>query len=389
MLVGLSPCQRHNTGNVGDQLITEVTLELIEDVHGETEFEIYFKGEDLTSRLDQINTADAILLLGLEIQPDNTWPDQYRLADDIDDIEPPLIPISSSYSFFPGDVSELKKQALGPGTKTLLDRIMSDRPDSPIQVRDRWVGRVLERNGYETVLTGDPGWYDMEYIGREFHRPTDIDKLVFTTPHSYLFRDQAEELLRTLGRRFDEADRIVSLHSGTRPIDRSLLDTARKSGWRVHHASHETRHLELYRDSDLHVGYRLHGHLAHLRWRRPSIILAEDSRVRGLTETFGTGGVTAFVPRGPSGLGGGLRRFSATRPGIATHLLLKKGGLVDTIPHNSPFKATANPDAVDQVLEFIEAQLSNGWSDFSHIKEVIDETYEDAMRPHLRRVLQA
>ena len=194
-------------------------------------------------------------------------------------------------------------------------------------------------------------------------------------------------LFRSLSQKFDSAERIVSLHSGPRPIDHALLDTAKEEGWKVHYASHETRHLELYKESDLHVGYRLHGHLAHLRWKRPSIALAEDSRIQGLTETFGTGGVSAAIPRGPSCPGGKLRWLSKTRPLIATHLIFNKVGMINTIPYNSPLKAKPNHRAVDQILDFIEDQLSNDWSSFTKIRDVIDNTYQNAMYPHLESIL--
>jgi hypothetical protein len=41
MIVVLSPCGRHGSGNVGDQLAVDMTKEILEDVRGPIEFETY------------------------------------------------------------------------------------------------------------------------------------------------------------------------------------------------------------------------------------------------------------------------------------------------------------------------------------------------------------
>ncbi|QZA89083.1 hypothetical protein K0C01_02705 [Salinarchaeum sp. IM2453] len=149
-------------------------------------------------------------------------------------------------------------------------------------------------------MTGDPAWYDPEMIGTSFHKPDSIDQLVFTTPHDNIYAEQAKALLARLAKKFESSDRYIVLQSAPKDLDRELISFAREYNWQPHYASHDTDNLELYRESDLHVGYRKHGHLAHLRWRRPSVVLAEDSRAQGLNETLGTGGFPAYDPKGDS-----------------------------------------------------------------------------------------
>lgn len=387
MLVGLSPCPRHASGNVGDQLLVDVTMNLIEEVHGPQEFEVYFKREDFTSRLDHLNDADAIVLFGLEIDEKRTRPDQYRIAEDLATVEPPIVPIASKYSFFPGDERELRDQSFGPETGSFIDRIRQNCPDGEIPVRDAWVDRVLQRNGYDTVSTGDPAWYALDSLGEDFHRPGTVDQLVHTTPRCWQYVDQAKELLGQLAAEFPDADRIVSLHSAPRDLERELCEFARGEGWRVHYASHDPDNLALYRDTDLHVGYRYHGHLAHLRWRRPSIILEEDSRGRGLTESLPGAGVTAFEPRSPTGLDGVLRRAGDTTPVTWALALARKLGYTNVLPQYSSLKATPNPTAIDETMELVRRQQMSDWPMLSDIRATIDETYEDGMKPYLEAAL--
>lgn len=386
MIVTLSPCGQHVDGNVGDQLTIEMTHDVIERVRGPTRFETYFKRSDFTSRLDHINEAEAIILSGFEITQHDTRPENYRIAVDLDDVEPPIIPDCSSYSFFPGDRIEMEEQRFGTGTRNFLDELEPNCPGDEFPVRDRWTGMVLEQNGYDTVLTGDPGWYDLDMLGKEFHRPESIEKLVVTGPQFMRYMSQSATLIRRLTEEFPDAERILSLHIVPRDVDLDLANEARRLGWDVLYASHETEHLEAYRDSDLHVGYRLHGHLAHLRWRRPSIILSEDARGMGLTETLGAGGVRAFEPRE-------LPFDSLVRPAarrgierFAREMRAKFScPTVFTLYHM--LAATPNAGAVDEAMEYLEYEMANDWPSMDSIRDTIDSTYENGWEPYLRSAL--
>lgn len=386
MIVTLSPCGQHVDGNVGDQLTIEMTQNIIEQIRGPTRFETYFKRSDFTSRLEHINEADAIVLSGFEIVQHDTRPGNYRIAVDLDDVEPPIVPDCASYSFFPGDRTEMRQQEFGAGTVDFLDELEPYCPGGKFPVRDTWTGEVLEQNGYDTVLTGDPGWYDLEMLGEEFHRPERIEKLVVTGPQFRRYLPQAEELIRRLSDRFDHAKRILSFHIVPRGIDLELAEMAKDLGWEILYASHETEFLETYRDSDLHIGYRLHGHLAHLRWRRPSIILSEDSRGMGLTETFGEGGVRAFESR-EDPLERALRPVA--RRGIETlaQELEAKFSCPTAFSLYHTLAATPDPTAVDEAMERIDYQRENGWPAMDPIRETIDSTYEDGLEPYLRSAL--
>lgn len=386
MIVTLSPCGQHVDGNVGDQLTVEMTQEVIERIHGPTRFETYFKGADFSSRLEHINSADAIVLSGFEITQHDTRPENYRIAVDLDDVEPPIIPDCASYSFFPGDRLEMEQQEFGAGTVSFLNELEPYCPGQKFPVRDIWTGQVLEQNGYDTVLTGDPGWYDLEMLDQEFHRPECIKKLVVTGPQFRRYVPQAEELIRRLTEEFEHAERILSFHIVPRDVDLELAEKAKEQGWEILYASHDTEHLETYRDSDLHVGYRLHGHLAHLRWRRPSILLSEDSRGMGLTETLGGGGIPAFEPRGYP-LERAIRPVA--REGIEAFSRQMETKLSCPTFFSLYHKLAAEPDpeAIHEAMERINYERANGWPSMDTIGETIDSTYENGWEPYLRSAL--
>lgn len=45
--------------------------------------------------------------------------------------------------------------------------------------------------------------------------------------------------------------------------------------------------LAVYGDADLHVGYRVHGHVLMTSWGKPSVLIAEDGRGSGMAEVLG------------------------------------------------------------------------------------------------------
>ena len=75
--------------------------------------------------------------------------------------------------------------------------------------------------------------------------------------------------------RYPDATLTCSFHSRLTDSDRQLRELAKDRGFEVVLASHDTKNIEFYNDCDLHVGYRLHGHISFLRRRLPSVLIGE------------------------------------------------------------------------------------------------------------------
>jgi len=376
--LGLTTCPHHASGNVGDQLITKASIKILKNnLDKKIKFNVHFRKEEFSSRIEYLNNHDAIILFGFPILESDTRPRRYRIAENLDNVDPPIIPIGAIHKFFPGTEEELGKRVLQSSTRSFLDRVVANCSDGKVPVRTDWVGQVLRQNGYDTILTGDPAWYDPETVGREFHKPETINRLIFTPPHSRLYVEQARELLNRLGDRYKEADRRMVLQSAPMDVDRELYEPAREAGFKIYYASHDTTNLEIYRESDLHVGYRKHGHLAHLRWRRPSVVLAEDSRAAGLNSTLGAAGVRAYSSKPASVLG---------YLGSVGDLLEKAGSAIagPTYQDRKALDGRPNPDAVDEVFDFLESQDKKQWNSFDRIGEKIDKAYENGMKKYIK-----
>ncbi len=101
--------------------------------------------------------------------------------------------------------------------------------------------------------------------------------------------------------------------------------------------------LAFYDNIDLHVGYRLHGHISFLRRRKPSFLIAEDSRSFGIINTPGlcVGGVPA----------------------------LDDSGEVDGELHK-------------KLSVMIKKELSSGFRSFYPVFKFIDESYVNSVVPY-------
>ena len=197
-LVGLTTCPTHSSGNVGDMLITKSGIGLFKNINNNVEFDIYFREEDLKSRINKINKARAIILLGFPIIDSYLKPKYYRLTLNLSDIKIPIIPLGAAYNFFPGEKSLINYKSLNKTTKCFINELIKNCPDNQITARTEWVNLFLKKEGYNSVLSGDLAWFDPDYIDEEFHKPKEFNQIVFTPPHMNLYFEQAVNLLKKL-----------------------------------------------------------------------------------------------------------------------------------------------------------------------------------------------
>jgi hypothetical protein len=103
--------------------------------------------------------------------------------------------------------------------------------------------------------------------------------------------------MRLLRSRYEDAERFCVFHRGLR-ADRftpkreaaavlSLAAAATALGFKVVDAAFDLERIAFYKDADLHVGYRVHAHLAFVSYRHPTLLISEDGRGLGQAETLG------------------------------------------------------------------------------------------------------
>lgn len=285
--------------NAGDYLIFERAKALLRNFKPASEFIEYPRWQILDPILDTVNRAKGVILCGGPGYRADFYPGIFPLASDLSAIDSPIIPFSLGASE-PVTTDELVD--FTSESQTAIQRIHERIAYS--SVRDVITERIVQNTGVKNVLmTGDPAWYYLPKVMEDFTPPKDIKRIVISNPARSSLFPQAVQLLRFIKQRFPKAERYLVFHRGllpgkhaplrSVPFDLSLAAMGYVNGYKVVDASYSTDNIAFYQDCDLHIGYRVHGHLYFLSHRKPSILLQEDIRGKGQSRTMGTPDIPA------------------------------------------------------------------------------------------------
>lgn len=385
MYTVLSTGNPRGSANVGDMLIEHAVKEIVAHEKGETEFLTVFREEPLEPYLDQINASRAVLLSAFPIRDTPLWPVTYRLTEDLGKIEVPLIPIGANWNAYPGDTETRRQLAYSRETVEFLHYVAAQV--DVVSCREYYTYRILQQHGVaNTVMTGDPAWFDLQSLGKPMKRPAAVERLVYSPPLSAYYVDQGEQVLRMLAELFPDAGKICSMHLADRDTtdgeettsaaltpevtlkNRRIRASAAELGFDVRETSGDVARIDFYETCDLHVGYECHAHNAFLRKRIPSVLIHEDARGVGFSYTLGVGGFDGFV-----------RCQSSERSGEHERL---NSGYCTTLSEFS--LAPARNDVHQPIRQFIEEELGSGFRRYVSVAGYLDDLYASAMRPFVQ-----
>jgi len=295
--------------NVGDFLIRDRATALLEEHAGISPAQLSSIDISHTTisneELEEIADSKALLIAGgPSIQPD-FYPRIYPSMDRLLALGIPIVPLGVGWRGHDENkftFTDNSKKVL----RSIFDRIEAGG------VRDLPTKRLLEDIGINNVtLAGCPAWHDLRRDNESFTPPLSINSIVVTSPQKgqVLRGPQWSYLLYRLAREFPGADRYVSYHHGMDHIDGyiskkemaynySIGSIAKILGYEFIDPSgnpdadpdDQSRVLDQYRNIDIHIGYRVHGHIHFLANGQPSYLLCEDGRGFGASESFRTQG---------------------------------------------------------------------------------------------------
>lgn len=293
--------------NFGDFLIWERSRDLIRHFGRSDEMLELPRWQKLDPVLHQINQADAIILCGGPGYGPDFFPGIFPLVERLDTVKPPIVPLGLGWCGRP--VGAPERFSFSPRSLEALQWIHERIHRS--SVRDVLTEGILRRTGIDNVVTtGCPAWYHLPSIERDFVPPKRINRIVVTAPARAANYVHAGRLLRFIRRRYPRGEVLLSFHRGIIPdrnslaregmLNMSLAAVARAMGFKVINAAYSTRALDVYAACDLHIGYRVHAHIAFLSLRKPSVLIQEDGRGEGQSATLGTRDVPAQDAARPS-----------------------------------------------------------------------------------------
>jgi len=357
--------------NFGDFLIVDRAKKLLRKYKPGIEFVELPRWKPIDSYLEEVNAAKAIILCGGPAYNPKFYPGIYPLVKDLSSIRIPIIPFGLGWDAFPGDDVSCRYFTFTSSSLRLLQKIHSNCVFS--SCRDYPTKRVLSRHGFKNVLmTGDPAWYDLKFIEKEFIPPYKINVIAFSLPQKRIYYKQSLAVVKVLKKLFPKSKLICTFHRGIEADKYTSIREARglqelKAALEelslcdeiVNLAYNLSRGMEIYSNCDLHVGYRLHAHILFLSHRKPSFLIEEDGRGRGFSETVGLYGIPAsahttlgnFLDKGhlPGKLRGAFNRI----------------GLV----------ATSRRTVADELQDFISEELENGFLRFRGLGTVFKGYY--------------
>lgn len=185
--------------------------------------------------------------------------------------------------------------------------------DNPISVRDEVSAELAGMMGAAATVTGCAAWYSIAHLGvaapQTFAEPTCI---IFTTPASADHTDESISAMKLVKRHYPNARVIAAFHRGIEvdehtPKDQSKplvrqAKAAKRLGFEVRDVAYGLEKIGHYQtEADLHIGYRVHAHLDFVSRRTPSILISEDGRGSGQSETLHGKGSVIWAGREQTG----------------------------------------------------------------------------------------
>lgn len=318
--------------NAGDFLIRHRAHNLLRTLRPDRDLVDMNAWERLTDeQVSTINKSAALILLGGPALRQDMYPKVYPLVEDPDRIKVPITIMGAGWKAFPGYWEDSRNYPYTPQTLSLLQRI--DRSGVPISVRDYRTLNALKLSGIDAgVMTGCPALYVPERIGTPFagFRPAEVKSLVFSLGVNFVDSQSQEEqtktVIRSLLNDYPQASLTVAFHHSISAEDLKQAYGSRPKFARKHEgmvnwlrenniayadiSGGVDKLIALYDAADLHVGYRVHAHIFMCSLRKPSVLLTEDGRGRGLKDVLGglifdtyARKPTAIVPRALNELG--------------------------------------------------------------------------------------
>jgi len=329
----------HKSRNVGDNLISRSAIELVRSRFPAYDPDIVFREHSL----DGYNPKDvrSIMAPGFSVSND-TYPTLFSLYSDLSKLHS-FFPVGCSFQHPIPTQESFDNYTFNASTLKVLSHISA--LCGRIPCRDQLIEGLLSRHGIPAVYCGDVALFDQTVIDTIFTPPSEINSLVFTICNNPIrFGKQSEALLLLISERFPDAKKYVAHHS--RPVTASaeISDFAENLGFSKLHLYGDAVNLASYDSIDLHVGYRLHGHISFLRRRKPSLLFIEDARAFGFANSgsFATGCFEALSADNERG-----------------------------VRSEAPLAA----------MEFLDDEIKREFASYSSVFDSIDDIYKNVLSP--------
>lgn len=277
----LTTFPKFGSRNVGDAMITDSFIKLMREKDNDFDYVKVFRETSL--ELLDLKYIKNIYMPGMTVSP-GCFPKFYRLFKDTDRFKDfNLIPVACSFQNI-GERESSYNVNYSARDLDFLQKIVDS--SGPIQCRDKKIVELLGKNGIKSEFFGDLVLFDEDFVSQN-NMPENIKSVAFSIQHSSRYNEQSISIMRRLRSLLGPDTKIyVTFHSE----ENGVTDWIRKHTSSIENLEYialsgESSELDFYNSIDLHIGFRLHGHISFLRRRKPSILFSEDVRSYGFLQT--------------------------------------------------------------------------------------------------------
>jgi hypothetical protein len=261
--------------NIGDGFIMDSSIKLIQK---KPEF-VFSSRVSLTDKdIEKINTTKSLIVMGA-----NTLKDNYEITPNFNleilkKINVPIILMGIGHY----GVESVTNNGLDTNSLNLLEEVTSRFPF--ISVRCNYSYDYLERshiNDQNILNTSCPVIYSVDEVNKQFSKN---NQKVVVTITDRIHIDKQIGLFHFVKDNFKDSNLIASFHQN---YNNNELDEYLKNlGFKIFKSDNYEDFIELYKDTDLHIGNRVHAHLKCLSLGVKSFLTPFDLRQLYFSESL-------------------------------------------------------------------------------------------------------
>lgn len=356
----LSPYAKYGTRNSGDDLIIGSLVELLNHfAKNKIEYRVIYIAKSTPNKEKIFNEIDikyynALLIPGfrITIEGDEILDIRLKYIEKAIINNIPIFCIGSSWCCYPG-IKQQTKYKIHSKEKALLKYIINDNKNC-LTVRDKYTQLLLQNNNIDSEMTGDLALFDINNLFTKF-KNNKINKIAISLPHNYFHYAYCARLKYEIQTIFGIEVKLVTHQYLKHKKDfKELIDL-----------SGSYKNLDRYNEFDMHIGFRLHGHLWFLRNRSPSILIAEDGRGCGHLQTFKDLGIHA-APRYIFEIAKSMNQKELFKEGFDRNIRIN----------------------IDSILNMLENEIKNNFKINKKTYKKIDELWNSKVKNIILRILE-
>lgn len=281
-VVMLTTYPHQGSQNVGDRLITYSFFKMIKNRMGDFNPLVLWRGQSLDMYTD--DSIKVVLVPGFSVCND-TYSQLFKFYT-LPCRNPKIIPIGCSFQDIAPSYKSFYKHEYNDRTLSFFHEIVN--AFGPIYCRNRVISDMLLSKGVESCYMGDLALYDDDYIGKKIQKDLVIENIAISVGNHEKYKYQTMQILDFIRKFYPNQQVFLTLHGKVNNHSKYIINYARNIGVEIKELFGDVDNLDFYDEMDLHIGYRLHAHIACLRKRKPSVLLVEDARSYGFSKTIDT-----------------------------------------------------------------------------------------------------